>query len=92
VHTEDVFRSANERIAEKGRQLGWDSPVPFLCECSDSRCLARVDLSLEEYQHVRSHPQRYLTRPGHNVTDAFVLEQGENASVAEKLYTSIDPS
>ena len=87
-----MFRSANERIAEKGRQLGWRFPVPFLCECSDARCFARVDLPLADYQQVRSHPQRYLTVRGHEVTGAFVLEQGESASAADKLYSSIEPS
>ena len=92
MDAEDVFRSANERIAEKGRQLGWCFPVPFLCECSDARCFARVELSLAEYSDVRSHAQRYLTVPGHEVADAFVLEQGENASVSEKLSSCIEPS
>lgn len=85
MKTEDVFRSANERIAEKGRELGWRFPVPFLCECSDIHCFGRVELSLAKYRRVRAHPQRYLTLPKHEVANAFVLEQRENASVAEKL-------
>lgn len=88
MQVEEVFRSANDRIAEKGRELGWRFPVPFLCECSDQRCFGRVDLTLDEYQQVRAHPQRYLTLPGHEVEGAFLVEHDERVALAEKLYAS----
>ncbi|MFL5920877.1 MAG: hypothetical protein ACJ75Q_13700 [Gaiellaceae bacterium] len=88
MQAEDVFRSANDRIAEKGRELGWRFPVPFLCECSERRCFARVELTLEEYEQLRSHAQRYLTVPGHEVDGAVLLEQNERVAYAEKLYAS----
>ena len=87
MQAEDVFRSANDRTAEKGRELGWSFAVPFLCECSERRCFARVELTLEEYGQLRSHPQRYLTLPGHEVEGALLLEQNERVALAEKLYT-----
>lgn len=68
MQIEDVFRNANDRIAEKGRELGWESPLPFLCECSDRRCFARLELTLAAYDELRSDPSRYLTAPGHEVT------------------------
>ena len=88
MQAEEVFRSANDRIAEKGRELGWSFPIPFLCECSERSCFARIDLTLEEYEQLRSHPQRYLTVPGHEVEDAVILEQNERVAHAEKLYAS----
>ena len=88
MRTEEIFRSANERIAEKGRELGWRFPVPFLCECSEQRCFGRVELTLEEYKRVRSHPQRYLTLPGHEVQDSFLIERDERVASAEKLSAS----
>jgi hypothetical protein len=86
VQAEEVFRSANDRIAEKGRELGWRFPVPFLCECSERGCFARVELMLGEYEAVRSHPQRYLTLPGHEVEGALLVEQNERVALAEKLF------
>jgi hypothetical protein len=86
VQTEDVFRRANEHIAGKGRELGWRFPVPFLCECADSHCFARVELTLELYEELRSDPQRYLTAPGHEIPEAIVIEQTESFALAEKLY------
>ena len=86
MRPEDVFRRANDHIAEKGRELGWRFPVPFVCECSDTRCFARLELTLEAFEELRSHPQRYLTAPGHEVAEALVIEQDENFALAEKLY------
>ena len=88
VQAEDVFRSANDRIAEKGRELGWRFPIPFLCECSERRCFGRIELTLEEYEQLRSHPQRYLTLPGHEVEGALLVERNERVAFSEKLYAS----
>jgi hypothetical protein len=70
LETEDVFREANESIAAKARELRMEPPIPFLCECSNKRCLARILLTIEEYDEARSDPQRYLTISGHEVTGA----------------------
>jgi hypothetical protein len=85
MRTEDVFRNVNDRIAEKGSQLGWRFPGPFLCECSDMRCFARLELTLEAYAELRSHPQRYLTVPGHEIAKAVVIEQTERVAFAERF-------
>jgi hypothetical protein len=85
LQAEDVFRKANDRIAEKGRELGWCFAVPFLCECADTHCFARLELTLELYEDLRSDPQRYLTVPGHEIPAAIVIEQTESFSLAEKL-------
>jgi len=85
VQTEDVFHSANERIAEKARELELQPPIPFLCECSDRRCFARIQLTLEEYEEARSDPHRYLTISGHEVVGALVIAQDERFALAEKL-------
>jgi hypothetical protein len=87
-----VFRSANERIAAKARELGWQFPVPFLCECSDTRCFERVELVLEAYEEMRAHPQRYLTVSGHELVGAFLIEQDEHVAFVEKLYERARPN
>jgi hypothetical protein len=85
VQPEDMFRKANESIAAKARELDMESPIPFLCECSDIRCLERVPLSVEEYDEARAAPQRYLTMTGHEVDGAFVIEQDGHFALVEKL-------
>jgi hypothetical protein len=67
IQVEDVFRNANERIAEKARELRMEPPIPFLCECSDRRCFAGVLLTIAEYDEERAAPERYVTIAGHEV-------------------------
>jgi hypothetical protein len=68
----DVFRDANESVAAKARELGFerDQTLPFLCECSDARCFAHIMLTIEEYEEARSDPELYLTISGHDVIGA----------------------
>lgn len=82
---EDVFRDANERIAEKARELALDQPIPFLCECSDERCFGRLLLDPKEYEDVRSDAQRYLTIPGHEISGAMVIASDDRFALAEKI-------
>ena len=85
MQTEDVFRRANEEIADLARRHGWRFPVPFLCECADSHCFARLELTLEVYEGVRSNPQRYLTAPGHEIPEAVAIDQTGTFALAEKV-------
>jgi hypothetical protein len=86
MQAEDVFRTANDRIADKGRELGWRDAIPFVCECSDARCFARIELTLAAYEDVRAHPQRYLVVPGHEIAGAFLIDHGDRAILVEKLW------
>jgi hypothetical protein len=85
LEVEDVFREANESIAAKARELQMEPPIPFLCECSNKRCFARIPLTIEEYEEARAGPQRYLTTSGHQVDGALVIAQEERFALAEKL-------
>lgn len=85
MQAEDVFRNANDRVAEKARELGWRFPVPFLCECSERHCFGRIEVTRAEYERLRSHPERYMTLPGHEVEGAVLLERTERVAYAEKL-------
>jgi hypothetical protein len=84
LETENVFREANESIAAKARELRMEPPIPFLCECSDRRCFARIQLTIDEYDEARAGPQRYLTISGHRVDGALVVAQDERFALAEK--------
>lgn len=86
MQAEEIFRSANDQIAQMALEHGWRFPVPFLCECSDQGCFARIEIALEEYEEIRSHPQRYLTLPGHEVEGASLFEHDKRFSFAEKHY------
>ena len=51
MRAEEVFREANESVAAKAGELKFAHPLPFLCECRDRHCFARISLTLEEYEH-----------------------------------------
>ena len=84
MQAEDVFRSANEKVAVKARELEVRSPIPFLCECSDTRCFRHIPLTLDEYDDARAGPERYLIVPGHTVGGASVVAQDGRFALAEK--------
>ena len=80
-----MFRAINERIrelAERFEQAAGES-LSFICECSDETCVERIQLTIEQYDHVRAIPVRFVVRPGHEATplvervlyrsDAFVI-------------------
>ena len=85
MQVEDVVREANDRIAEKARELGLEQPIPFLCECSDQRCFADIFLALERYEEARAGSRRYLTIVGHEVVGAVVIAKYDRFALAEKL-------
>lgn len=83
---EAVFREINEGI-ERGQWPGEeDSPIGFRCECARLGCNELVELSVREYEEVRSHPRRFVVLPGHERLDVeTVVERHRGYLVVEKL-------
>src|SRR5947209_4011372 len=83
---EAVFREINEGI-ERGQWPGEEeSPVSFRCECARLGCNELVELSLREYEGVRSDPRRFMVLPGHERLDVeIVVERRSGYFVVEKL-------
>lgn len=59
-------RRVNEAI-ERGTQ-GTDTAV-FVCECGNLGCNGTVELSIAEYEEVRSGFERFLVLPGHVIEE-----------------------
>ena len=65
---EALFREVNERIREASTDFfasEREQGVDFVCECSDATCYTPVELTLNEYEAVRSDPVHFLVAPGH---------------------------
>jgi hypothetical protein len=62
--TEALFRDVNERIAETSERFDSDE-AEFMCECGDPGCAERLEVSLEEYEDVRSDATTFLLNPEH---------------------------
>jgi hypothetical protein len=94
---EALFREVNERIKEvSGRVVAFDgeATLEFVCECSEEGCSEPVELTLAEYESIRSEPTHFLVVPGHvwqpeteravreNDTYAVVEKSGDAGDVA----------
>jgi hypothetical protein len=67
--TEATFRNVNEGI-ERGQWPGEeDVPAGFRCECARTGCNALVELTVREYERIRSHPRRFVVAAGHELPE-----------------------
>jgi hypothetical protein len=84
---EVVFREVNERLRELGESFSMVSQVgEFVCECANTSCTERIQLTLPEYEHVRSDPKWFVIYPGHEALDyERVIEQTDSYTIVEKL-------
>jgi hypothetical protein len=78
-----LIREVNERI----EQVAEDAAYPeFLCECADTNCVEMIELSIGEYEAIRSSPVRFPIKPGHDYPEfERVVEENENYAVVEKF-------
>ncbi|MGZ4389843.1 MAG: hypothetical protein ACXVZL_10720 [Gaiellaceae bacterium] len=84
---EVVYREVNERVLGINERFGIDAEhVAFVCECGRLACSDRIELTVEEYEAVRSSPVRFALVPGHDDPEVeTVVEQNERFAVVEKL-------
>jgi hypothetical protein len=99
ARNDSTFRAANEKIAAYAGDHGFVDQLPFICECATESCLAVVDLSLTEYEEVRSSPTRFFVAPGHQGSEGelgmlddrdryLLIEKGGRAG---EVATELDP-
>ena len=88
---EAVFREINEGI-ERGQWPGEeDAPISFRCECARLGCNELLELSVREYERVRSNPRRFLVLPGHERLEVeVVVERRPGYLVVEKFDQAAD--
>jgi hypothetical protein len=83
---EATIRDVNEGI-ERGLWPGdEDTPIGFRCECARLGCNRLVELTVREYEEVRSHPRWFLVVPGHELGDVeTVVATRPGYVIVEKL-------
>jgi hypothetical protein len=102
-----LFRDINERVSrmrdhagDSGQAAGEGGRAPielleFLCECARHDCLEKLQMSLAEYERVRSTPTDFVVAPGHQVADiervvsandrfTVVRKEGRAAEIARR--------
>ena len=76
ARSEAAFRELNELM----------SPKHYACECASPTCFATLEISLEQYEQARSHPRRFVVRPGHQEGAVErVVERHERYWIVEKV-------
>lgn len=98
---ESRFRSANEKIETAVLRVEATAPtIPFVCECGRRECYVTLRLKLDEYEHAREHPRRFVCCPGHEITgpelgrvvlrtDRYVIM--EKLGLAGDVAEALDP-
>lgn len=86
---EALFRELNERLKErKEDDSAWALPSEWICECADQECTERIEMSLFEYEDLRSEATHFAVAPNreHVFSDVErIVEKREDYWVVEKL-------
>jgi hypothetical protein len=89
ARTEALFRDVNERIAESALRFEAEE-TQFVCECADPGCTHRLEVTLDEYEDVRSDGATFLLAPGHEHDDIErVIEKRGRFWVVEKMQRTV---
>lgn len=84
ARNEALFREVNEEVARLEQRLEGGAPQ-FVCECAAETCVERVALPLATYERIRSHPRRFVLKPGHEREELErVVASGGGYVVVEK--------
>jgi hypothetical protein len=87
AENEALVREVNERVGDVA--ASWydeDEKVAFVCECSLEDCTERIELSMREYERVRSSPAWFAIRPDHLIAEIEkAVEPIGDVLVVEKL-------
>ena len=84
ARNEALFREVNEEVARLEHRLEGDAPL-FVCECADETCVERVSVPLDAYEELRSHPRRFVLKPGHEQEQVErVVETNDGYILVEK--------
>jgi hypothetical protein len=92
---EAVFREVNERINDVTR----DKTAEYLCECGRATCTETIQMTVADYEALRTDPTHFAVLPGHEIPDVedvvarnagFLVVQ-KKAGDAASLAAELDP-
>lgn len=98
---ESRFRAINEEVRRRVDAFhGYVDLYSMMCECAVSECQDMIELTCDEYDHVRSNPRWFLVMPDHLLPAAeepvvrrdtywIVEKRGEAGRVAEETYNDL---
>jgi hypothetical protein len=92
---EAVFREVNERINDVTRE----NAAEYLCECGNAACTETIQMTVSDYEDVRSVPTHFAVLSGHELPEVEeVVSRNEGflvvrkkAGAAAAFATELDP-
>jgi hypothetical protein len=96
ARNQSLFRMVNERLEGLADTFRFISEhTTFTCECADQGCVEPMMMTIDEYENLRSHPNRFAVLPGHVYADVedtlssnerfvVVVKIGAGAEIAEE--------
>ena len=85
ARNESVAREINEAIEHGRGPSDVQAPVAFRCECGRFGCNTLIEVTMGEYERVRSHPRQFLVATGHEQPEfETVVYANDDYAVVEK--------
>jgi hypothetical protein len=85
AQNESLFREVNERVHDVAGTRRDDATYEYLCECSNTDCTFRIELTRSEYEAVRAEPTQFAVRPDHFIPEIeTVLTSNERYAIVRK--------
>jgi hypothetical protein len=88
ARNQSLYREVNERIEELHERFdaARSAGATWVCECADPECSEPMELTLGEYEELRSHPNRFAVIPGHVLEGVeYVVDAHDGYVVVEKV-------
>ena len=84
---EALYRSVNEKIESLNAAFGpITETMSVVCECGDASCADQIELSIADYERIRSVSTLFIIRPGHEIPDVeAVVEENDEFHVVKKV-------
>jgi hypothetical protein len=92
ARNQSLFIEVSERIqylAEVNERIGYSAEgatSEFVCECSNTECTSTIELTVVEYERVRSNPTWFVIKADHDLAQIErVVSRDDGYAVVEKL-------
>jgi hypothetical protein len=87
---EDLRRDQNNRLEADNASVHWVNPpyADWICECANPKCSEPVQLSVSEYDEVRTNPTHFIIVPSEKHISADVervVQRTDRYWIVEKL-------
>ena len=84
---EALYRSVNEKIEALSAAFGAiTDTMSVVCECGNASCAEQIEVSIADYERIRSEATLFIIRPGHEIPDVEeVVERNDAFHVVRKV-------